>query len=322
MEDEKIYVVGHRNPDTDSICSAIAYAYLKNKEENTEKYIPARQGKINSETHFIFKYFDYTILPHLIQDAEGKKIILVDHNEEDQSLKNIKKADVLEVVDHHNVNFSLGKPIFFLAEPVGCTATIILDLFKSKNITVPKHIAGLMVSSIISDTLLFKSPVTTQKDRIAVEKLLKIAGIENVKEYAFEMFSAKARIDKKTAEEIINCDLKEYDFNGVKVTIGQVELFNLDKIYGRKDEIIASMKKHIECRELKSFVLMLTNIDEEYSDLFIVAKKVCTIERIASAFGTQPQYNTVSNLEGVLSRKKQVVPPIQEVFLKKYSVNK
>ncbi|MCK5176365.1 MAG: manganese-dependent inorganic pyrophosphatase, partial [Candidatus Aenigmarchaeota archaeon] len=292
MENEKVYIVGHRNPDADSICSAIAYAYLKNKEENTEKYTPARQGKINSETYFIFKYFNYTILPHLIHDAEGKKIILVDHNEEDQSLKNIKKADILEVVDHHNVNFSLGKPIFFIAEPVGCTATIILDLFKSRNIAIPKHIAGLMLSSIISDTLLFKSPITTQKDRTAVEELLKITGIENIKEYAFEMFCAKARIDKKTAEEIITCDLKEYDFNGVKVTIGQIELFNLDKMYERKDELIAAMKNYIECRELKSFVLMLTNIEEEYSDLFIVAKKVCTIERIASAFGTQPQYNT------------------------------
>ncbi|RLG13997.1 MAG: manganese-dependent inorganic pyrophosphatase [Candidatus Nanohalarchaeota archaeon] len=314
MEEEKIYIVGHKNPDTDSICSAVAYAYLKNKSENTDKYIAARQGKINSETHFIFKYFNFMVLPHLVEDGKGKKLILVDHNEKAQSPYNIENADVLEVIDHHNVNFSLGKPIFFITEPIGCTAPIILDIFKKKNIQIPKYIAGLMFSSIISDTLLFKSPTTTEKDKIAAEELEKIAGIDDMKSYAFEMFAAKARIEKKTAEEIINNDLKEYDFGSIKGTIGQIELFTLEKIMKRKEELLDAMKKHIKDTPLEIFILMVTSINEEYSDLLIVGENAETKEKIASAFGKPIKNNVVGNLKGVLSRKKQVVPVVERIF--------
>lgn len=172
---EKIYVVGHLNPDTDSICSPIAYAeYLK---KNGKEAIAVRSDDINDETKFVLDYFKIEV-PEFLSDATGKKIILVDHNERSQSPKNIEKAEILEVIDHHKINFTSDTPILFQTEPLGATATIVAKKYLSdKEVKITKQIAGLLLSAILSDTVVFKSETTTKEDIEVAKKLAKIVGI-------------------------------------------------------------------------------------------------------------------------------------------------
>ena len=310
MEEEKIYIIGHKNPDTDSICSAVAYAYLKNKEENTKKYIPARSGKINPETNFIFKYFDFTVLPHLMEDATGKKVILVDHTEPKQRPENMDKGEIVEVIDHHNISFQQAKPIFFHVEPIGSTSTIITKMYFDKNIEIPKKIAGLLISAIVSDTVIFKSPITTEEDRKIAEKLMPLAGIDNMDSFGIEMFKAKSNWGKKTADEIINTDYKEYELAGKNIGIAQIETVDASELEKRKQEFLEVMKKMKTSRNLDLIIVLLTDIIKEGCLAFLVGDEIETVEK---AFNNEIKDNQMY-LPGVLSRKKQVVPVLEDLF--------
>ena len=165
-----VYVSGHRNPDTDSICSAIAYSYLLNA---TNKYnaVPVRLGEINRETEYVLNYLQIE-KPEIISDVEdGQNIILVDHNESTQSADNISNANILKVIDHHTMNFVAPYQLYYRAEPVGCTATVLYKMYKEYDIPISKKIATLMLSAMVSDTLLFKSPTCTNDDIIIARKL-------------------------------------------------------------------------------------------------------------------------------------------------------
>lgn len=305
---EAIYVVGHKNPDTDSICSAIAYAELKKKLGVNA--VAARQGEPNPETKFVLERFGVEV-PEQLTDGTGKKVILVDHSEIGQSLDNLDKAEIVEIIDHHKVgDVTTPNPIFFLAMPVGCTATVVKTLYDYFGIEISKDIAGIMLASILSDTVIFKSATTTDKDRKAAEELAKIAGVENMEALGMEMFKVKSDIAGKPPRELLFRDFKDFDMSGNKVGIGQIEVVDLSLLDEIKDSLYQEMKKVKEEGGYHSVFMMLTDIIKEGTELLVVSDDTSIVER---AFGKAVEGRSVW-LDGVMSRKKQVVPPLEKVF--------
>ena len=225
---EKVLVFGHKNPDTDSITSAISYAYLKKQLGMNAEAV--RLGDVTDETAYALEHFGFDA-PRLIEKAapEATKVILVDHNEKQQSVDDLDEVQVIEVVDHHRIaNFETSDPLYYRAEPVGCTATILNKLFKENGVEVPKNIAGLMLSALISDSLLFKSPTFTEEDRLAVEELTAIAEVD-AEAYGLEMLKAGADLSGKTIADLISLDAKEFTLeDDLKIEIAQVNAVDIE----------------------------------------------------------------------------------------------
>lgn len=303
---EKILIFGHKNPDTDTIMSAIAMANFKNKLKKEAKAY--RLGNINKETKFALDYFKQEE-PELLEDLENSQsVILVDHNDFGQSVKNIENANILEVVDHHKISgFSTSEPLYYTAMPVGCTATIIYGMYKNKNIEIDSKIAGLMASAIISDTLLLKSPTTTDLDKKVLEELGKIAKID-VKEYGLEMLKAGTDLSDFSADELINIDSKPFSTNGVNYQVAQVNTASIEEVIKDKEKIENAMKNFISKNSQDLFVLLITDILENNSQILVVGSRKDIAEK---AFNVKLNDNTAF-LPGVVSRKKQVVPVIDK----------
>ncbi|ARW09033.1 manganese-dependent inorganic pyrophosphatase [Bacillus atrophaeus] len=306
---EKILIFGHQNPDTDTICSAITYADLKNKLGfNTE---PVRLGQVNEETKYALDYFKKES-PRLVETAanEVNGVILVDHNERQQSIKDIEDVQILEVIDHHRIaNFETSEPVYYRAEPVGCTATILNKLYKENNVTIEKEIAGLMLSAIISDSLLFKSPTCTEQDVAAAKELAEIAGVD-AEEYGLNMLKAGADLSKKTVEELITLDAKEFNLGGKKVEIAQVNTVDIEDVKKRQPELEAALSKVIAEKNLDLFLLVITDILENDSLALAIGDQTDKVEK---AFNVTLENNTAL-LKGVVSRKKQVVPVLTDAI--------
>lgn len=300
---EKILIFGHQNPDTDTICSAIAYADLKNKLGfNAE---PVRLGQVNGETQYALDYFKQES-PRLVETAanEVNGVILVDHNERQQSIKDIEEVQVLEVIDHHRIaNFETAEPLYYRAEPVGCTATILNKMYKENNVKIEKEIAGLMLSAIISDSLLFKSPTCTDQDVAAAKELAEIAGVD-AEEYGLNMLKAGADLSKKTVEELISLDAKEFTLGSKKVEIAQVNTVDIEDVKKRQAELEAVISKVVAEKNLDLFLLVITDILENDSLALAIGNEAAKVEK---AFNVTLENNTAL-LKGVVSRKKQVVP--------------
>ncbi len=305
----KVLVFGHQNPDTDTIGSAIALDYLLNSVSIESEAVAL--GTPNEETKYALEYFDLAA-PRVIETAanEVTEVVLVDHNESQQSVSDIDKVTVKAVVDHHRIaNFQTSDPLYYRAEPVGCTATIILKLFKEYEVEIPKEIAGIMVSAIISDTLLLKSPTCTAEDVRAAQELAVIAEI-TLEEYGFEMLKAGTDISSKSALDILNDDAKSFPMGDSKVRIGQVNVVDPQEILRRKDELLAAIRQESLENDYDLFVLLVTDIVENDSIAIVDGTGYRQFEM---AFNKPIQFNTV-DLEGVVSRKKQVVPQLTEVF--------
>ncbi len=300
---EKILVFGHKNPDTDTICSAIAYAELKKELGYDAEAV--RLGEVNSETQYALDYFKVDT-PRLVQKVteETDKVILVDHNERGQSADDIEGVKVLEVIDHHRIaNFETADPLYYRAEPVGCTATIIKKLYKENNVVIPKDIAGLMLSAIISDSLLFKSPTCTEEDVQAAKELAEIANVE-LETYGMAMLKAGADVSSKTAEQLISLDAKPFNIGGNKVIIAQVNTVDPQDVLARQDEVEAAIQSVIDEKELDLFLFVITDILNSNSMALALGTNTALVEK---AYNVILENNTAL-LEGVVSRKKQVVP--------------
>ncbi|WP_228369581.1 manganese-dependent inorganic pyrophosphatase [Methanothrix harundinacea] len=306
---DNVYVVGHKSPDTDSVAAAISYANLKNQLGTPEIYVPAAAGTINSETKFVLDHFSVPV-PETITDGKGKKIVLVDHNEVGQAVENIKEATIFEVIDHHKIgDITTPNPIFFHNEPVGSTATIVSAMYDQYKVPISKEMAGVMMSAILSDTVLFKSPTCTPKDKDEVAKLAKITG-EDFQQYGIAMLTAKSDISSKTAMEIVKGDYKHFDFAGTKAGVGQIEVMDLSVLVPRKKEILETMEKVRKDEGLSFVLIMLTDVMKEASDLLFVGSPVDKFEK---AFEGKMENNAIYK-KGVLSRKKQVIPPLEAAF--------
>ena len=306
MED-KIYIFGHKNPDTDSICSSLVKERL-NKKRGCIKSCSARLGNVNKETQYVLDYLKLEA-PELIEKLEeGQEVILVDHNEFNQSAEGIEKAKIIEVTDHHRIaNFETSEPLYYNAKPYGCTCTILFQEYVQNNIEISKEEAILMASAIISDTLLLKSPTTTEHDKKALEELEKIAGI-NIKEYGLEMLKAGTDLDDFSAEELVNLDAKSLEKEGKKFVIAQVNTVSIEDVLKREEEILKAIQKEIETKNLSLFVFAITDILSSNSEIIALGEKANVTE---TAFSKKLENNKMF-LEGVVSRKKQLLPAIDK----------
>ena len=302
-----ILVFGHKNPDTDTICSAIAYAELKNKLGKDVK--AARLGEINEETKYALNYFKVE-KPELVEKVAGKEIKLVDDNERTKTAEGFEEAKVLELIDHHRIsNFNVDEPLYARLEPVGCTATIILKLFKENNLVPSKETAGLMLSAIISDTLLFKSPTCTECDVKAGKELSEIAGV-NTDQYGLEMLKAGTALGDKSEAELLNMDMKIFEIDGAKIGVAQVNTVNESEVLERKEKLLAEIDNIIAKEGLKFFMFAITNILSNDSVALVSGDGNDIIEK---AFGEKVDSNLVT-LKGVVSRKKQIIPPLTKAI--------
>ena len=301
----KTLIFGHKNPDTDTITSSIVMANLENALGGDAK--ACRLGNINKETEYVLNYLGMEV-PELVENIEdGTNVILVDHNSPKESIDNLENLNILKVVDHHKIALETSYPLFYRAEPVGCTETVLYKLYKENNVEITKEIATLMVSAIISDTLLLKSPTTTEEDKAAVAELSKIAGI-NTEVYGLDMLKAGTDLSSFSIDEILHLDAKKIDFKEVKSIVNQVNTASIPSVMEMKAELEARMNEIIEEESLDLFMLLITDIVNSNSQVIALGKNASLVEK---AYGVTLVDNTAL-LEGVVSRKKQVVPVMTE----------
>lgn len=305
---EEIYIFGHKNPDTDTILSSLVLEAIE-KTLGVYKAKAYRLGNVNKETRYALDYFGVKA-PELLEEVEeGRQVMLVDHNEFAQSVKGIEKAKIIRVVDHHKIaNFQTSEPLFYLAMPVGCTATILREMCKVSGIKMDKVTAGLMLSAIISDTLLLKSPTCTDKDREAAEELAKIAEVD-LNTYGLDMLKAGTDLSDFTPDELINIDSKPFTTNGVKYQAAQVNTASIEDVLKDKASIEKAMQDFMEKNGVDLFVFMITDILENNSQIIALGKA----DIAEKAFNVKLEDN-MAFLPGVVSRKKQVVPNIDNAI--------
>lgn len=305
----KELVFGHKSPDTDAIVAAKAFSYLQNQLGYDTEAVAL--GVPNAETNFVLNHFDEP-MPRVISKVAGSvdAVMLVDHNEAQQSVADLADVTVTHVVDHHRVaNFETAGPLTYLAKPVGCTSTILTQLFDYYKIEMPTQLAGLMLSAIISDTLLLKSPTTTDEDREALRALAEIADID-VQSYGIEMLKAGTDLASKTDSELVNGDAKTFELGGKKVRIDQINTVDLDDVFSRQAGLEKAMQAEMAAEGYDLFLVLATNVLDSNSELLVAGEPTDVVEK---AFGTTLKNNRAS-LPGVVSRKKQVVPPLTKAL--------
>ena len=300
-------VIGHMNPDTDSIISAIAAAdlYARRGIDVTA----AAQGAPTPETAFVLEKFGLPA-PKIVTDVAGQDIFLVDFSDLPQAPQGMDSATLLGIVDHHKLgDVTTASPIEAWIWPVGCTSTVIKNMYDFYGVEIPRAIAGGMLCAILSDTVIFKSPTCTEADKQAVADLAAIAGVEDVVALGMEMFKVKSAVDGTPMRDLVFRDYKDFDMNGNKVGIGQLEVVDLSILEAVKDGLREEIAR-VKGEGRHSVFLLLTDIMKEGSEMLIVSDDPAVVE---AAFGVKVDGDTVW-LPGVMSRKKQVVPNLQKAF--------
>lgn len=307
----KILVFGHKNPDTDAIASAISFSYLQNELGKETEAVAL--GEIGDETAFALNYFGMEA-PRVIETAanETNTVYLVDHNEAQQSVSDIHEVEIASVVDHHRIaNIDTANPLYYRAEPVGCTATIILKIFKENSVVIPKNIAGLMLSAIVSDTLLFKSPTSTVEDESAAKELAAIAEVD-LAVYGLDMLKAGTNMGDKTADELIDMDAKSFPMGDKNVRIAQINVVDVEDVFSKQAQLEEAIEQANLNNNYDLFILVVTNILDSDSVVLAIGNPIAAVEE---AFSVK-LVNNKAVLKGVVSRKKQVVPQLTETLTK------
>lgn len=304
----KKLVFGHKNPDTDTVASAMAASYLVNHAYGEDSQAMA-QGDPNAETKFALEHIGLEALP-VATAADTDEVYLVDHNEAAQSIDNLADVTVTGVYDHHKIDFKSNAPLWFINKPLGSVATILYYEFQQADVEIPAALAGMMASAIISDTLLLKSPTTTPQDQPALEALAKIAGIDDVNAYGLELLKAGTDLSSRSAKDLIDGDAKSFEMGGNTVRIGQVNTVDVDDVFARRDEIEAAINDEIAADGYDTFILVVTNILDSDSDILVLGQNQ---DKVETAFDIELTDDRGS-LPGVVSRKKQVVPSLTEAF--------
>ncbi|WP_045211368.1 manganese-dependent inorganic pyrophosphatase [Desulfonatronovibrio magnus] len=303
-----VIVFGHKNPDTDSVCAAIAVADLKSKLGIEAK--AGAQGDLSPESKFVLDKYGFSA-PEVITSGEGKQVILVDHSDLAQSLDDLSKAEILGIVDHHKLgDVTTPNPLECWIWPVGCTCTVIKSMYDFYGVEIPKNIAGIMLCAILSDTVIFKSATCTDADKKACEELAKIAGVDDAMDLGMEMFKVKSAVDGTPPRDLIFRDYKDFNMSGKKVGIGQLEVVDLSILEPVKDDLYEEMKKVKDEGGRHSVFLLLTDIMKEGSEMLVLSDDPSVVDK---AFGKGVEGKSVW-LDGVMSRKKQVVPNFEKAF--------
>lgn len=307
----KVLVFGHQNPDTDAIASSYAFAYLAKHAYKMDAEVVAL-GEPNEETAFALDYFGVTA-PRVVESGKSEgvdTVILTDHNEFQQSLSDISDVTIFGVVDHHRVaNFETANPLFMRVEPVGSASSIVYRMYKENNLEVPKEIAGLLLSGLISDTLLLKSPTTHMTDHKVAEELANLAGV-NLEEYGMSLLKAGTNLASKSEAELIDIDAKTFELNGNAVRVAQVNTVDIAEVLERQDAIETAISDAIVKEGYSDFVLMITDIVNSNSEILALGSNM---DKVEAAFNFKLE-NNHAFLPGAVSRKKQVVPQLTESF--------
>lgn len=312
---DKILVFGHQKPDTDAIGSSYGFSYLSNHRPNGALNTEVvALGTPNEETQFVLDYFGVQA-PRVVKSAKEEgvdTVILTDHNEFQQSISDIEDLTIYGVVDHHRVaNFNTAAPLFMTVEPVGSASSIVYRKFLEANVEIPKEVAGLLLSGLISDTLLLKSPTTHVTDHKVAKELAEIAGV-NLEEYGLAMLKAGTNLSTKTAEELIDIDAKTFELNGSNVRIAQVNTVDIPEVLERLSDIKVAIKASMNANGYDDFVFMITDIVNSNSEIIALGAHP---EKSEAAFNFTLN-DDHAFLAGAVSRKKQVVPQLTESFNK------
>lgn len=305
----KYLVFGHKNPDTDAISSALTFAYFLNQQGHEAEAVAL--GEVADEPAFALEKFGFD-KPRVVKTVanETTHVALVDHNEPQQSVEDLDQVQVDYVIDHHRINgFNTAQPLYYRCEPIGCTATVLFKMFHEYNIEIPANYAGIMLSSIISDTLLLKSPTTTQIDIDAAHKLAEIAGVD-IEEYGLEFLRAGADLSKQSDLSIVDGDAKNFIMNGQTIRVGQSNVIGFDEVMKRKEGLLKVMEDKRQELGLTLYLLVITDVLESTSIGLAVGDDIRILEK---AFNTTIE-DQEFELKGIVSRKKQVVPPLTAAF--------
>ncbi len=297
------HIIGHKNPDTDSICSAIAYQDFLTKQGIEAKAFAL--GELNNETKLVLEKFQVEA-PEIISElSQGSEVTLVDHNEEKQTIDNAKELDITEIFDHHKVDFKTDKPISILVKPLGSTCSIIAEKYFEESVELDKKIASLLLAAILSDTLFFRSPITTETDKELAEKIAKIAEIEDMEALSLEMFNAKSDLGNIEVEDLIKLDYKTFTFKDGDYGIGVMETTDVDYGLDRKDEIFKKLIEIKETDNLKGVYFVIVDILNEKG--YTLYSGDAEKELFTKLFKAEDQEGILF-VDKLVSRKKQIVP--------------
>ncbi|QKJ22455.1 manganese-dependent inorganic pyrophosphatase [Poseidonibacter lekithochrous] len=303
-----IYTCGHTTPDSDSICSAISLAYLLNKIGR--EAIPARQGEPNPETKFILEKFGFEA-PLLKTQFAGEELFITDYSDKGQAPADIDESTVVGIVDHHKLgDITTSAPLECWIRPVGCTNTIVKEMYDYHGVEIPADIAGIMMCAILSDTVIFKSPTCTDIDIKVVRELAEICGVEDFGALGMEMFKVKSQVEGVSARDLILRDYKPFDMHGNQVGIGQLEVVDLAIFDSIKDDLESDLEDLRVEHNLHTACLLLTDIMKEGSEVIVASADNSIFE---NAFDVQLEDGKVW-LDGCLSRKKQIIPFLEPAF--------
>jgi len=306
---DNIYIIGHKSPDLDSVAAAISYTHFKNILEDTDIYVPAIAGEANKETRYILEKFGFS-LPVKVDSLAHKTVILVDHNENSQSASGIEDAKIVEILDHHKLDFKNSEPINVTIKPWGASCTIVTDMYMKNTIAIDKNLASLMLSAILVDTVITKSPTCTEIDKKIISSLAGLAGIDDWEKFAIDIFKVRSDISDLSDLEIIKSDFKDFLLAENKFGIGQVETADINQFESREDDLLKEMEKMLQNDNYHSVVLFLTDIIKIGSKFLVVTKDEPKVEE---ALGAKLENKKVY-IPGIVSRKKQVAPKFSKVF--------
>ena len=309
----KIIIAGHKQPDTDSALSSIAYAELKKKIDPKNEYIPTVCAEVNNETKYVLDYFKQDS-PQKFEDIKNYEgLIVLDHTELSQASEYFDPAKVLEIIDHHRLaDMQTPAQVFVRIEMLGSTSTIIAKIYFEKKIEPSKEIAGLLIAGIISDTLYLKSPTTTEEDKEILNKLNKIVQIDDLDKFAMSMFEAKSDISSLSPYDIVTKDYKAFNFSK-KIGIGTWETVLPDPILDIKDKLISELNKLKEQEQVNLMYFFIVDILNHKSWMLIIGDK--EKEAAEATFGGNTENNILPTGNRV-SRKKEIAPFLEAYFRK------
>ena len=316
---KEIIIIGHKNPDTDSLAASLALAQFLKKIKKPILSFPISKvkvfisGNFNKEVEFILGHFKEKT-PRQIKSLAQKNVFLVDHGDYEQAASGIDKANIVGVLDHHKLGgIKTQFPIFYRAEPLGSCSTILAKMFFENKISLNKKIAGLLLAGILSDTLKFTSPTTTQEDKKIAQELAQISK-ENINKLSQKMFEVKSDLSNVTAEKLVATDYKEFKTAKIKFAIGVHETVLPQKALAMKEEIFLSLEKLKKKRKMDLMFFALIDILKNQCLFFILGEKE---KKVAEKVFKKKTKDNFISLPGVVSRKKQILPPIIKFLEKK-----
>ena len=303
-----VLVFGHKSPDTDSTGAPIIWAwYLKHIKETDAE--PVLLGQPNSEALFMLDYWEIN-MPRIIDKLDdGSTVVIVDTNNPDELPDNINECEIQGIIDHHKLigGLETNRPIDVIIRPLACTATVMIEIMGSSLTQMPRAFKGAALSCILSDTLAFRSPTTTDLDKSIAKNLAQDLSID-IETFASQLFKAKSDISKYTDPELIMMDSKKYDVGGKKLRISVMETTQPEQILGRKKSLLQAMEDIEENEGVDQILFFVIDILNEEATLFVPNKLVKEIAE--KSFGSSCIEDTVV-LPGVLSRKKQIIPQLK-----------